>query len=196
MKPWPIAMNALAERSTASRVCECSSSLRALDPVCAPDFFAIAGDGRAYASGGGSELRMESGGASGRNAAWRLDRQYPGCASVPATEIDFERTIPDRPVPTTAKCVLSRDVPSLPAVVMRPRARLQRLDWSDPNVHRADAMAQKECEWKHGERAVLRNRFLSTENDCMTGMSNQYFKRLSWDATICIRSGPGPPPPP
>jgi hypothetical protein len=41
----------------------------------------------------------------------------------------------------------------------RPLARLQRLSWTDPSMHRVRIhRARLKCEWKHGERPDLRQR--------------------------------------
>jgi hypothetical protein len=86
------------------------------------------------------------------------------------------RSIPDRPVLTTATRSFVHNLLFTSASSVSQIRRLQRPVWSDPNVHRAALMAHKECGWKHGERAVFRHRFLAAVPQ-----------------TTSALSGPGPP---
>ena len=66
MRPSPIAKSTVAECSPTSRFPSLRSAPRDLDPVCAPGWCLIVGDGRTEASGGGSRLR----------SGWRLWSSY------------------------------------------------------------------------------------------------------------------------
>jgi hypothetical protein len=68
----------------------------------------------------------------------------------------FYHTSFDRPVPVTARNFLAGS-DLIDFCTCRLILRLQHLDSSDPNVHRAHKTAQKECGWKHGERVVCSN---------------------------------------
>ena len=92
------------------------------------------------------------------------DRQEPVETSVSMTTTDFGRTIPDRPVPTTARLSFVRNSRCFTVSSASQIRRLQRLAWSDPNVHRAKSMAHQECGWKHGERAVFLYRIVGRYN--------------------------------
>ena len=68
----------------------------------------------------------------------------------------FYHTSFDRPVPVTARNFLAGS-DLIGFCTYRLILRLQHVDSSDPNVHRAHKTAHKECGWKHGERVVCSN---------------------------------------
>jgi len=113
----PITFETLAPCSTASRVPELRSALRALDPACARGFFTCVGDGQTDASGGGSGLRI---------FLKAFGSDFVGSKSNPTAQFRRLRRI-------------SSSVYILHFMERKARAsvRLQRLDWSDPNVHLA-----------------------------------------------------------
>lgn len=135
-------------------------------------FFAIAGDGRMGAFGEGSEPRIELfchvtivlscnvtmvlfydvtiGTLEIRG--WK-SFGYP---TGRANRERFYHTSFDRPVPVTARNFLAGS-DLIGFCTCRLILRLQHLDSSDPNVHRAHKTAQNECGWKHGERVVCSN---------------------------------------
>ena len=73
--------------------------------------------------------------------------------------VSFDKDPTDnRPVQATAFSCLPRGQLTM-APSQRSPERLQRLSWTDPNMHRAPLeRAPSECEWKHGENLLAARR--------------------------------------
>jgi len=84
-------------------------------------------------------------------------------------------SLPDRLVLVTATCSLFH-CPTFELAV-RPFLRLQRRNWSDPKLHRANSEAQSECEWKQGRRvAIPNNGSKQVENSTVIRMHEKYMR--------------------
>jgi len=110
-------------------------------------------------------------------------------AAIIANLTTAEGDRPDRPVPATAHSCPLRYLRN--SRITRSSQRLQRLVWSDPNMHRAEETVHKECEWKRGERVDFRFRFQSamTCNNCFwmkffTGASGRQRRAVNGGKTM------------
>ena len=96
----------------------------------------------------------------------------------------------DRRVPVTASWAIASER-LCEAHDNRLNTRLQHLDSSDPNVHRAYIQeAQQECGWKHGVRSVFLLRFSSPDSFRLRNRGASLYAWITTSPVNLYRDGP------